>query len=47
MALYPDLGLQLSGMEEGRRGFGLDVTILKKGGAALYGDLGLQRSGEE
>ena len=30
-----DLGLQLSGVEEGGRGFGLDVTILEKNGGAF------------
>ena len=30
-----DLGLQLSGVEEGGKGFGLDVTILKKDGSAF------------
>ena len=30
-----DLGLQLSGVEEGGRGFGLDVTILEKDGGAF------------
>ena len=48
VALFGNLGPQRSGVEEERRGFGLDVTILTKrrGGGPVVA-LGPQRSGVE